>query len=85
MVVGLAQSQKLQPVERVRMRYDFWEAHRRRDLSNIIAGAMKIIEDGLVQAKVLRSDSQRHVIRIEFGDVIICPERPGVLVTLGAC
>jgi hypothetical protein len=81
-VIALALSQKLQPVERVRMRYDFWEAHGRRDLSNIIAGAMKIIEDGLVQARVLRSDSQRHVVHIDFGDVIIRPERPGVLVSL---
>lgn len=81
LVVCLAQVQ-LAPVGPVRMRYDFWERDRRRDLSNVFAGAVKIIEDGLVRARVLRNDSQRWVTRIEFGDVSVNPARPGVLVSL---
>jgi Holliday junction resolvase RusA-like endonuclease len=81
-VVALAQSQKLRPVGPARMRYDFWERTRKRDLSNLFAGAVKIIEDGLVRARVLVDDSQKYVRRIEFGDVVINPERPGVLVTI---
>lgn len=81
-VVALAQSQKLRPMRRVRMRYDFWERTRKRDLSNLFAGAVKIIEDALVRAEILVDDSQEYVRRIEFGDVVINPERPGVLVTI---
>ncbi len=81
-VIALARSQRLEPMHRVRMRYDFWERNRKRDLSNLFAGAVKVIEDGLVQARILRDDSQRHVCGIEFGEVAIRPERPGVLVTL---
>lgn len=73
---------RLQPMGAVRTRYDFWERDRRRDLLNVFAGAVKIIEDALVRARVLKNDSQRWVQKIEFGDVAVNPGRPGVLVTL---
>jgi hypothetical protein len=81
-VLACANTQRLVPMGRVRMRYDFFESSRKRDLSNLFAGAVKIIEDGLVQARVLVDDSQLYVCAIEFGDVVIRPDRPGVLVTL---
>lgn len=81
-VICSARSQRLHPMGPVHMRYDFWERDRRRDLSNLFAGAVKIIEDALVRDGVLKDDSQRWVKRIEFGDVVIDPGRPGVLLTM---
>ena len=81
-VIALINSQHLVPVGRVKLRYDFWEQNRRRDLDNIVAGAAKVVADALVQAGILKGDSQKYVCAIEFGDVVIRPERPGVLVTL---
>lgn len=81
-VIAHANSQRLVRVDRVRMRYDFWEKHNRRDISNLACGAIKVLEDGLVQAGILVDDSQKHVCGIEIGNVVIRPARPGVLVTL---
>ena len=83
LVVALAHVNRLLPqIGPVRMCYDFWERDRRRDLSNMFAGAVKIIEDALVRAGTLRNDSQRWVRAIEFGDVAINPGKPGVLVSI---
>lgn len=63
------------------VRYELVEATKRRDPSNVLAGAMKAVEDALQVADVLDNDGWRHVLGIS-ATWRIDRDAPGVLVTL---
>lgn len=46
----------------VSLRYTHYRADRRCDKSNLASGAMKIVEDALVKAKVIRDDRWRFIV-----------------------
>lgn len=61
--------------------YHWLEPNARRDYDNICAGGRKLINDALVTAKILKTDSSKQVIG--FRDTWdIDPKRPGVFVQL---
>lgn len=68
----------------VKMHYACFETGKGqlRDPSNIYGGAMKIIEDSLVTAGILRDDDQETIKGIEFAPIVHRPEMPGVGVTI---
>lgn len=84
LVVALSMIAKLAPMARVRMRYEAFEKRggQGRDPLNIYAGAAKIIEDALVQARVIPDDHQGVVKGIAFAEIVHRPEKPGMLVWL---
>lgn len=43
------------------MEYTWYEANRQRDKDNISSFGRKVIQDGLVKAKVLRGDGWNHI------------------------
>ena len=43
------------------MEYAWYEANRQRDKDNISSFGRKVIQDGLVRAKVLRGDGWNHI------------------------
>lgn len=61
--------------------YELVEPDQRRDPSNAMSGAIKVIEDGLQACGVLPGDGWRHVRGIN-PTWRVDKERPGVLVTL---
>ena len=79
-IVLLARAAKLEPVERARLVFDWFEPKRNRDPDNIAAGGRKLILDGLVKAKVLPGDGWKHVVG--WSDYFEVGDKPGVLVTL---
>lgn len=83
-VVAMAMIARLRPMARVRMSYEAFEKRggQGRDPLNIYAGAAKIIEDALVQARVLPGDHQGVVKGIAFATIVHRPEKPGILVRL---
>lgn len=84
-VVAMAMIKKLRPMRRVRMYYEAYEkrgGEQGRDPLNIYAGAAKIVEDALVQARILPGDHQGIVRRIVFGPITHRPEKPGILLRL---
>jgi hypothetical protein len=83
-VMACARTQKLTPMAAVLMRYTFFERRggNGRDPSNIFAAAMKIVEDGLVEAGILKDDHQGIVRGIVLTGIFHRPAKPGVLVTL---
>jgi Holliday junction resolvase RusA-like endonuclease len=55
----------LRPVEgRVKVVFHWYEKDRRRDVDNIAHGS-KYILDGLVEARVLQTDGQKHVAQLQ--------------------
>lgn len=60
-----ARAQRFQPVESGSFAYLCVEPARNRDPSNFTAGAMKLIEDGLQSAKLLRNDGWKNVLALE--------------------
>lgn len=50
----------------VRIHYIFGEVDDRRDYSNVVAFAVKVIEDGLQKAGMLRNDNQECVLPYTF-------------------
>lgn len=46
----------------VRMTYRWYEANRRRDLDNVSSFDRKVIQDALVEAKVLENDGWRNIV-----------------------
>lgn len=65
----------------VSVTFTWWEPNARRDVDNCRAIGCKSILDGLVMAKVLRSDGQKHVQQLrDFFHVD--RENPRVLVTI---
>ena len=83
-VVAMAMLRRLKPMRRVRMVYEAYEKRggEGRDPLNIYAGAAKIIEDALVQARILPGDHQGVVKQIVFGRIIHRPEKPGIQLRL---
>lgn len=65
----------------VHMHYELVESSRRRDPSNAMAGASKVIEDGLQAAGVLSGDGWQHIAGISV-EWRVDKAKPGVLVTL---
>jgi|TARA_Y100000034_G_C6898635_1_gene414916 hypothetical protein len=63
-VILAAQISRVEPVESAVLRYHWYEPDRRRDLDNIAAAA-KFVNDGLVAAKILKSDGWHHIKGIE--------------------
>lgn len=61
-VVMMAHAQKLRPVQSAWVTYCFFEPDRKRDPSNISAGGIKVIEDGLQAAGVLAGDGWRAIL-----------------------
>lgn len=83
-VVAMALIKRLRPMAKVRMIYEAFEKRggQGRDPLNIYAGAAKVIEDALVQARLLPGDHQGVVKQIVFGPIVHRPEKPGMLVRL---
>jgi len=46
----------------VRLHYIWYEQNRRRDLDNISGFGHKVIQDALVQCKVLQDDGWKHIV-----------------------
>jgi Holliday junction resolvase RusA-like endonuclease len=63
-VMALARSAKLRPVQRASVAFEWWETTARRDPDNITAGA-KLVLDGLVAAGVLPDDGQDEIAGLE--------------------
>jgi hypothetical protein len=84
-VVAVAMLKRLRPMTRVRMYYEAYEkrgGEQGRDPLNIYAGAAKVIEDALVQARILSGDHQGVVKQIVFGPITHRPEKPGILLRM---
>ena len=56
--------------------YVFREANKTRDPSNIAAGAIKLIEDGLQDAGLLENDGWKHIKSIHT--LLLTSEKPSV-------
>lgn len=73
---------RLEFIERGFFTYLFVEPNRKRDLSNITAGGIKLIEDALIEAKILENDNWEHVrdirpyveLRDFEGVLVVCHE-----------
>lgn len=65
----------------VKIRYHFYEKDRRRDKDNVSAFAHKVVQDGLVKAKVIPGDGWAWVTgwTDEFS---VDPENPRVEITV---
>lgn len=77
--IGLqARSQGFRPVRSGQFEYVIHEPNKRRDPSNIVGGAVKLIEDGLQEAKLLEGDGWKNVLsyRLEWE----VSDKPGVMV-----
>jgi crossover junction endodeoxyribonuclease RusA len=60
----LARQQHIPPLHRIDVALDWWPpTHRRRDPDNLIAGVLKPIVDGLIDAGVIPDDTAEHVTR----------------------
>ena len=46
----------------VRMRYRWYEANRKRDLDNVSSFGRKVIQDALVEVKILENDGWRNIV-----------------------
>lgn len=81
-IVGwLVKEQKIQPVQRVNVTYEFWfKDNKLRDPDNYAASA-KAIQDGLVKAGILPDDNFKHVpeLTIKKGGI---SKQPFILVHL---
>lgn len=74
-VKALVKEQKIKPVEKVIVTYEFWfKTNGRRDADNYAACA-KMLQDGLVKAKILPDDNFSIVqeLRIKHGGVSKSP------------
>lgn len=81
-VWALAKKAQLPMFGRVRLRFIWYEANRRRDPDNIAAGGRKIILDGLVKAGVLPADGWENIGG--WTDDFRVSAEPGVMVELSA-
>jgi hypothetical protein len=79
-IAKLAKDANLQPMERVRIDFEWREERRQRDPGNIRVGE-KFVTDGLVAAGVIPGDGWRYIAG--FSDTWrVDKSRPGVLVTI---
>jgi hypothetical protein len=74
-----ARRQRILPVARACLTFEWAEANRRRDPDNV-AAAKKLVLDGLVAAGVLPKDGWKAVAG--FRDIWAVSARPGVLVVI---
>lgn len=59
----LARAQGFQPITTpVHFEYEFGEPTKRRDPSNVVSGAMKVLEDALQEAGLLPNDNWEWVL-----------------------
>ncbi len=58
----LEQLKRLRIRKPVHMVYDWYEPDKRRDLDNISSFGRKVIQDALVETKVLANDSWRDIV-----------------------
>ena len=58
----LDQFGRLRITKPVRIRYRWYEPNKRRDLDNISSFGRKVIQDALVQTKVLQDDGWNYII-----------------------
>lgn len=56
------QLHRLNITKPVRLKYEFWEPNKRRDLDNISAFAHKVIQDSLVKTGILLNDSWDYIV-----------------------
>lgn len=61
--------------------YEFRELKKNRDPSNVMSGAVKLVEDALQEAGLLPNDGWKNVAAIA-GQWTVDKERPGVLLTV---
>lgn len=81
MIIVFIRAARLLPVQtRVRIRYRWIDANRKRDLDNI-AFAKKFVQDALVKAGTLAGDSREYIVGFE-DSFAIDKARPGVEVTI---
>ena len=69
------------PLGPAEVRMEWHELSRRRDLDNVVS-AQKFVLDGMVEAGLLRGDSQRYVPCPVTHEVVVDRDRPGVAVTV---
>jgi len=81
LVANTAVFQGLDKISSAYFTYIFIEPNKRRDPSNFIAGGIKLIEDGLQEAKILKNDGWKNILGIA-SYWIMDPECPGVLVLI---
>ncbi len=81
LVALYASQQRIQPIKAAWFRYSVKEPNRKRDPSNVICGAIKIIEDGLQKAKLLKNDGWENVLGI-VPAWEVDRHKPGVLVEM---
>ena len=72
--------QRLQPMDRVFLRFTWHEQNKKRDPDNIAAGGKKLILDALVEMGVLQNDGWAQVAG--WTDSFDVREQPGVTVEL---
>lgn len=65
----------------VQMRYRWYEKNKRRDLDNISSFGRKVIQDALVQAKVLENDGWKNIIRFS-DEFYLDPDNPRIEVDI---
>jgi hypothetical protein len=81
-LVGLlATRANLPRFDRVHLSYVLYEPNMRRDPSNVVAGAMKFVEDGLKNAGVLPNDGWKNIASFQ-SQWFLDKEHPGVAVFL---
>lgn len=73
----LAQSQRFRPIENGFFTYLCYEKDRHRDPSNLVAGAVKLIEDALKDTQLLPNDGWAQVLGY-VGHWHVQPSMPGV-------
>lgn len=76
-----AQLRGWKPKPPVRLEYMFYEPNRKRDKDNIAAFAHKVIQDGMVKAKVLRNDGWDDVAGFS-DDFAVDKKSPRIEVTI---
>ncbi|HHV10001.1 MAG TPA: RusA family crossover junction endodeoxyribonuclease [Clostridiales bacterium] len=65
----------------VRLKYEFYEPNKRRDLDNISSFAHKVIQDSLVKTGVLNNDGWENVVG--YTDNFFCDNKnPRIEVTI---
>lgn len=69
------------PIGKVEVEMEWREVNRRRDVDNIVS-AQKVVLDGLVEAGVIRGDSQRWIPQPPTHKVVVDKGAPGVDVTV---
>lgn len=65
----------------VKIKYDFYEKNKRRDLDNISSFAHKVIQDSLVKTKILKNDGWNEIVGYE-DNFFVDKENPRIEVVI---